>query len=43
MVDQFKVKYPNIDVKVFDNNGVMLSRPGGFATPAFNPNKVRGR
>ncbi len=33
VVDQFQAKYPNIEVKVFDNNGVMLqpkkTRVGG--------------
>jgi filamentous hemagglutinin len=40
--NQFREKYPNVDVQIYDNNGVLLTKQRKV-TPYFNPEKVGGR
>lgn len=39
VANQFRAKYPNIDVQIYDNNGVMLTKTPKV-TPYFKPENV---
>jgi len=31
----FRERYPNIDIKIFDNRGILLTSPKSYVTPSF--------
>ncbi|WP_181464946.1 two-partner secretion domain-containing protein [Herbaspirillum rubrisubalbicans] len=37
----FRERYPNIDLRIFDNKGVLLTSPKAYATPSFK-NYING-
>ena len=39
VADQFREKYPNINVIIYNNNGVVLG-PKTYVSPMFDPNKA---
>jgi len=39
VANQFRDKYPNINVTIYNNNGVVLG-PKSYVTPMFNPDSV---